>query len=130
MKRLFLDDIRVPTDCITYMHSRIGDSNKIYLEDWDIAKDYSEFVEYIEKNGVPDIISFDHDLSDEYYESNDVKNYKEKTGYDCAKWLCEYCLENKIPLPEYIVHSMNPIGSENILSVFKTCEKMMKKGES
>ena len=115
-RRLFLDDLRVPTDCLEYMLK----NKEIYSEEWDIVRSYKDFVSYVVKNGVPDVVSFDHDLADEL-------DKKEKTGCDCAKWLCEYCLENNIPLPEYIVHSMNPIGSENILSVFKTCEKMMKK---
>ena len=40
---------------------------------------------------------------------------KEKTGYDCAKWLVEYCLDNDLSLPKYQVHSMNPVGKKNIL---------------
>ncbi|WP_350324738.1 cyclic-phosphate processing receiver domain-containing protein [Empedobacter falsenii] len=38
--------------------------------------DYDDFVNYINRNGLPDFISFDHDLG------------LRKTGYDCAKfWL-------------------------------------------
>jgi 2-hydroxy-3-keto-5-methylthiopentenyl-1-phosphate phosphatase len=39
----------------------------------------------------------------------------EKTGYHAAKWLCNYCQENKIKFPEYYVHSFNQIGKENII---------------
>ena len=38
----------------------------------------------------------------------------ENTGLDCAKWLVEYCLDNNTKLPDYIVHSANPAGKENI----------------
>ena len=129
MRRLFLDDIRNPMDCVLYMRP-----NKIYNESWDIVRTYDEFVKYILDNGIPDIISFDHDLADEHYSPamNDSERYnelsnlfKEKTGNDCAKWLCEYCMKNFLPLPEYYVHSMNPVGRENILSTLKSCERML-----
>jgi hypothetical protein len=133
MRKLFLDDFRVPKDCIHYMNSRIGSENTIYLEDWDVVKDYDEFVHNIETNGMPDVISFDHDLADEHYDSsmydlneeynNRYSNFREKTGYDCAIWLCEYCSEREIPLPKYFVHSMNPIGSDNIKNVLNNYTK-------
>ena len=30
--KLFLDDVRIPSDCINYMYKRIGALNPIYLE--------------------------------------------------------------------------------------------------
>lgn len=129
MKALFLDDYRQPIDCVKYMHTRIGPENLIYDKlNWHIVKHYPEFVQYIEKNGLPDVISFDHDLADEHYHErmqNGVLNYTgeafgddmNKTGYHCAAWLIEYCLDNNKKLPRCIVHSMNPAGTENIQSL-------------
>ena len=117
---LFLDDFRSPVDCSRYMPNP-----GIYLKmEWVIVRNYDEFVKFISKNGLPSMVSFDHDLADEHY-SNDMydgnevynKNYetfKEKTGYDCAKWLVDYCMDRDLDLPEYIVHSMNPAGGKNI----------------
>ena len=49
----------------------------------------------------------------------------EKTGYHCAKWLINYCMDNNLELPnEIIIHSMNPYGSENIKSLFNTYFKV------
>ena len=31
-----------------------------------------------------------------------------------AKYLVEYCLAHQLPLPNYQVHSQNPVGKENI----------------
>jgi hypothetical protein len=61
---LFLDDIRHPYDCIIYMSSP-----GIYSKyDWETVRNHDEFVAFITKNGLPDLISFDHDLSDiDYY---------------------------------------------------------------
>ena len=64
MKRLYLDDLRpIP-------------------EGFDGVRSFEEFVGYVTANGLPDYISFDHDLGEE------------KSGYDCAKWLVEYCLDH------------------------------------
>lgn len=45
--------------------------------------------------------------------------FSEKTGYDCAKWLVDYCIDNKLTLPKHVyVHSMNPVGKKNIQMLF------------
>ncbi len=113
---LFLDDIRNPT--LIYPAS--------VDTDWVIAKNYDEFVKVITDNGLPTLISFDHDLADEHYRPSmyaadgHYSNYysdgtfREKTGYDCAKWLIEHCLDKNIDLPKWNVHSANPVGRKNI----------------
>lgn len=111
--RLFLDDIRMPEDCLTYMQRR-NFSLEIYKETWLIARNYEEFVSCIDENGLPEMISFDHDLGEK--ESEEYG----KTGLDCAKWLVDYCLDKKMKLPKYIVHSMNPVGVENIEGLLKS----------
>ena len=76
--KLFLDDIRIPKDAINLVPSSF---NKFYWEnDWDIVKNYDEFVQYIEVNGVPKFVSFDHDLSDFHYDLK-PKNYKNISDY-------------------------------------------------
>jgi hypothetical protein len=130
--KLFLDDIRMPSDCTNYMASGV-----YRLFEWKIVRNYNEFVLAIQKE-FPDTISFDHDLAHEHYEdlmsnenwdkaNNTIKlkynNYKEKTGYDCCKWLINYCIDNKLKLPEIIVHSMNPVGKENILGLIRSFKK-------
>lgn len=102
MRKLYLDDIRNPT-----------------TKGWDIVRSYEEFVDYVTKNGVPDMVSFDHDLGVEEHQ------VETKTGYDVAKWLCDYCYENGLPLPEWNVHSANPVGRDNIISVLKSFEKKL-----
>lgn len=121
MKRLFIDDYRVPVDCAHYMYRRKVDC-KIYHEEWEIVRTYKDFCDWITKKGVPDIISFDYDLADnfELREDSPIKNWfsmtedRVYTGMDCAEWLVNYCMENKLKLPQYIVHSVNPYGCEII----------------
>jgi len=65
MKKLFLDDIRIPKDAIGLVPSNL---NQFYFEnDWVIVRSFLEFCNYIQKFGLPDFISFDHDLADEHY---------------------------------------------------------------
>ena len=127
MKKLFLDDIRIPKDAIGLVPSNM---NKFYWEnDWDVVRSYDEFCGYIKKYGLPDFVSFDHDLADDHYnysKNDDVVSkydYREKTGYECAKWLVDWCLENSLKLPDCIVHSANPVGKKNIESYLLNAKK-------
>ena len=42
-----------------------------------------------------------------------------KDGYDCAKWLVEYCIDYNKELPLYNIQSANPVGKENIDKLLK-----------
>lgn len=107
---LYLDDVRIPTE-----------------GEWEVVKNYDEFVAHIRLNGLEnyEVISLDHDLGEsamiEYYTNTkpnfelDYKRIEEKTGYDCAKWLVAESIAKNIPLPQIYVHSANPIGSANII---------------
>ena len=125
MYKLYLDDIRVPTD-----------SYKTINESWVIVRSYADFVAKITADGLPEIVSFDHDLSDEHvcdYILNvrssgviDYNKYSEKTGMSCAKWLVEYCMDNNAKLPEFFIHSANPVGAENIRSYLDSYQRSCK----
>jgi arginase family enzyme len=76
-----------------------------------------EAVECILKNGLPIFISFDHDLADDHYLPGSTY---EKTGATFARWLIDWIIDNDIVIPDdfnYYVHSMNPVGAENIRSL-------------
>ena len=126
---IFLDDVRKPEDVFKYTN------NKIYLLSWVIVRDYDQFVKIVEKCGIDNIdtISYDHDLCYQHYayvgrKKEDLEEYyrdeyREMTGYDCAKWLCDYCLEKNKKMPKYLIHSMNAVGSRNIDSYIKNFSK-------
>ncbi len=93
-------------------------ATKVFLDDLKEAprdyialKNYTEFVTFIEGNQLPTFISFDHDLGEG------------KSGYDCAKFLVEYCMDHKVGLPEFAVHSQNPVGKENIQRLLENYRK-------
>ena len=124
MKKIYLDDVRTPID-----------------KEWVVVRNYSEFVAKVQDIGLENIseISLDHDLGDtamnEYFNNvspNYTLNYdniKEKTGYDCAKWLVEHYYQlnpdtneprnikrnSVFKFPKITSHSANPIGASNIM---------------
>ncbi len=114
---LYLDDCRTPRD-------------NHYFK-WVIVRDYHTFRSYILQQGVPKFISFDHDLADEHMVIGAANNWqdfqydicKEYTGYDAAKWLVDYCLNNDIIMPHFTVHSANPAGAENILHLLNNLQR-------
>lgn len=127
---LFLDDERIP-QMVTWVN--------LPNVNWEVVSCYEQFVHTIEKNGLPEIVSFDHDLADEHYveytAAHDPKSltrgrinydaFKEKTGYDCAKWLAQYCVDNNRPIPQYYIHTMNPIGGANIFSILESAKRVI-----
>ena len=128
---LFLDDERQPQKM--YLLT----TDEVYAGEWIVVKSFNEFKECIMNHGLPKRISFDHDLADEHYEHGaltdwkefDYSKVKEKTGLDCLKWLIEYTKENNLDLSvidEFLVHSFNPIGRENILNLLRDIFKIKK----
>lgn len=112
---LFLDDTRMPSDVAGYIVPL--NLRNIYLKhDWIIVRSYEAFAQYILENGMPDMISFDHDL-DAQIESG--KSSSIMTGYDCAKWLIDHIDTHHLSVPVILCHSMNPVGKENIKILFQ-----------
>ena len=87
--KLFIDDERFPTGA-----------------DWIIARNMADVIAVVEYAGMPNYISFDHDLGD-----------NEPTGYDICKWLVDQVMDDRLQFPDgfdFYVHSQNPIGKANI----------------
>ena len=86
---LFIDDERFPPD----------DGRE-----WVIVRSSEEAIEYVRTRGIPDFISYDHDLG----------------GYDTAmrfiRWMIDCYLEDTFDTfpVNYTIHSQNPIGALNI----------------
>jgi hypothetical protein len=110
---LFLDDRRTLD-----MAYEANSGLKIHLSKHPIliAKNASEFISIVLKNGIPKMVSFDHDLGDFYYDNGEKR---ERSGATCAEWLCKYCMQSGKPLPHFSVHSDNPVGRESIKKIFK-----------
>lgn len=115
---LWLDDQREP---YRYLSSKSASNtfarNKQFYDTlsqkYDInfvwVKNMYQFIEYIEKNGVPQFVSFDHDLNNRGGgEGLSDEQKLNNNGVNCAKWLVEFCRKNKINLPKFYVHSANP----------------------
>lgn len=102
-RQVYLDDMRTPT-----------------FNDWVIVRNYDEFVNDIKVNGLSDIYSLDHDLADEHYHNQEglrIGTFNEKTGFDCALFLINYCLDNNVDLPQVYTHSYNVYGGQKIIDL-------------
>ncbi|WP_133548259.1 cyclic-phosphate processing receiver domain-containing protein [Salegentibacter sp. 24] len=108
MKKLFLDDLR--TVDMVYDYSQISD--------FEVVRSYDEFVAYIQKNGLPDFISFDNDLG--LNELGEVA----PDGYAAAKWLV---YESSLDLRDlrFKVHSANPVAAEQIRGLLNNYIKFL-----
>ena len=109
---LFLDDIRTPDQVPWIKFPKNLDTC--------VVENFDMFTKQITTMGMPDFICFDHDLAIEHYAADYVNS---KTGYDCATWLVDYCRANNCKFPNYVVHSMNPIGKERIISYIESSKK-------
>ena len=120
---LFLDDERMPEQVTWAQFPRY---DAIF-----IMRNYDAFIKQITLHGLPMFVCFDHDLADFHYEAQERENAgetnvdygPEKTGYDCAKWLVDYCVNTGKKFPRYVVHSMNNIGKERIESYIENAKK-------
>lgn len=134
---LFLDDVRNPGDItlgwnLLTLRFRLTQAiptpttNGINWSNKDnkpvVVRSFDEFTDFIKtqcehkgQDGLPAVISFDHDLEPDHYNGGSVgKN----TGADCARWLVQFCLDNCYSFPDVFSHSMNPPGRLAIIMAF------------
>ena len=104
---IWLDDIRNPFDKKWFdVWSKLGKFDRVI---W--VQNYKQFINWFSEHVDNTIhICFDHDIASFHDE-------QEFTGYDAAKYVIEYCMDNNKPLPGYSCHSDNGPGKENILSL-------------
>lgn len=94
-----------------------------------VIRTYKPFVEYINSiDSLKDLLfTFDHDIQDFYNKPYSDRLY-EYTGLDCAKYLIEAIMDRPeldIKDLNYVVHSMNPVGRENIISYIESYKKSL-----
>jgi hypothetical protein len=111
---IFLDDhrmpgevtwLRLPKDCNHWLVVRTYDQFVGLLEDWAL----NQHIEI-------DYVSFDHDLG----LGHGIPDKDCPDGLDCAKALVEWCMNWGKKLPDFVVHSLNPVGAENIRSYLES----------
>lgn len=104
MRKLFIDD-------------QAGVERAIPQYDWDVARSSAEAIRYLEENGIPNVISFDHDLGGE------------DTSMIIIRHMFDMILDGKATIPDnfiFFVHSKNPVGAENIkANIINFMEKIL-----
>lgn len=86
--KLWIDDCRNPPN-----------------DSWIIARTSKQAMDSIKHFGIPNVISFDHDLGGD------------DTAMNVVHFIVNEWLNNTINIPknfEYFVHSANPVGADNI----------------
>ena len=68
------------------------------------------------KTGKVEVISLDHDLGD----------VGGATGYDVAKFIAEAAFHNRIPRLCVRLHTMNPVGRDNMAAAIRQADKYWK----
>lgn len=132
--KLFLDDIRKPSDCLGYMHRRIGQLNPLYDTEWTVVRNYKEFCHAIDTNvGRIAFVSFDHDLADKHYHESmfdnrgryeyEIRHVKEETGKECAEYMVKVYTSHNLSLPACFIHTQNPVGLQRIKDVLDDYKK-------
>ncbi len=108
--QLFLDDVR--------------DVSMVYPvltnEDFVVVRTCEEFIDCIQKKGLPSFISFDNDLGIDY------NGELLADGYAAAKWLVHESSLNLKDLKFY-VHSANPVAAVQIKSLLDNYIQFLKK---
>jgi hypothetical protein len=115
---LWIDDMRDPNsknwkEYLAYVAEEfLGVPLNECVVNW--VKNKNEFIQHLIVEAWPDLICFDHDLG------------LGPTGYDCAKYLVDMCMETGNPLPEFTSQSSNPVGREDIICLLENYKKHAK----
>lgn len=102
--KMFIDDERFPV-----------------TDDWVIVRSSAEAIDYVQQHGMPQEISFDHDLGGD------------DTSRVFIKWLIDAFCRQAVSFPvgfTFSVHSQNPIGAEWINSTINSLQRHFPNGRT
>jgi hypothetical protein len=111
---IFLDDWRTPLNAADYMHNRIGQDNLLYVNrEWCIVQNEKEMIRALDLFGMPELISFDHDL-------------REGNGLDCMRTFYEFCIAQESKPKKFFIHSetFNEEALKSMFEIKKTIENL------
>lgn len=94
MYKMFIDDVRKPPQ-----------------GEWVVVRSSNEALTYIQNNGMPAFISFDHDLGGD------------DTTIVFLRKLVDVVWNGNDAPPAYEVHSANPVGSKNIIAFMESWKR-------
>lgn len=114
---IFLDDHRNPGE-VTWCELPTLPPGKT----WEIVRSYEDFIALLTGMSPETIVhvSFDHDLG----YGHGLPDHEAPNGYHCAKALVDWCMDEGKPLPTFTIHSMNPVGAENIRAYLENYRKV------
>lgn len=99
--KLFIDDERIP----------------YHPEQWVVCRTAQQAIQYVSEHGLPLEMSLDHDLGilcNLVDKDEQVEYYVDHTVMTFLKWLATVYWHPGMDIPEYAIHSQNPVGRANI----------------
>jgi hypothetical protein len=102
---LFLDDLRNPVD------AGFRDST---ARGFVVARSTVEAIALVRDKGMPKLMSLDHDLGGA------------DTSMVFLRWLSREFWDGHMTVPEYHIHSQNPVGRQNIAAFMSSWHKSTK----
>lgn len=103
---IFLDDFRFP-NWVNWI--------ELPKTHWTICRHYYDFVDTVQRYGIPEYVSWDFDLDLHGHEH--IKSLPYLTGLDSVKWMMDYCIKNNENFPKSTIHSANPDGAKQIYNL-------------
>ena len=104
MWKLYLDDLRDPSHTYGEAFVRGEVEAEFAPALWVVARSTEEAKKLVLDRGMPEVMSLDHDLGGQ------------DRAMDFLVWLAREYWDGSQPIPMVVVHSANPIGSENLRS--------------
>jgi len=80
----------------------LDDIRNPFHNNFHVVRNYQDCIDFLKNNDIC-YLSLDHDLAEE------------KTGYDVAKYL----IQEGITIETINIHSMNPVGRDNIIQLIE-----------
>lgn len=78
---------------------------------FDVAFKASQAIYFLKENTYQ-CIFLDHDLEEEHYE-------KQNSYSGTSQEVCRFIVDNKIEIPKIVIHSLNPVGRDNMMKILK-----------
>ena len=115
---IFIDDERMPGDVTWVAIPQLPEG-----ESWRIVRSHADLLHALAdaKHHKTPIkrITFDHDLGF----GHGLSDKNTLNGNHCANEVCNVIVDEGWPIPEYTVHSLNPVGAEKIMRTMNDLQR-------
>lgn len=104
--------------------------NPIYQEgEWIQCKNILDFTKVIVENQIeskimPELISYEFGFGFDIVDK--TVNPRAETGVDAIQWLIKFCIERRVQLPDWFIHTEDPTQKYNMSTILRNSKEMYK----